>query len=482
MGMRRREARQESFWFARSEIVTPPGHRFYQQLDTLLSANSFDRKVEDLSAPYYEPEGTPGRPSIPPSRYFRMLLIGYFEGLESERGICWRCADSFSLREFLGLDLTNRIADHSTLSRIRSRLPDHVYSAIFELVLEMVDRAGLLKGKVAGIDSTYLRADASMKTIVRRDTGEGYADFLIGLAKESGIEHPSAEDGRRVDRSRKGKKTSNKDWVSPSDPDARIARLKDGRTRLAYKAEHVVDMDTSAIVAAEIHPANEADTATLLSTLDLAEDNIEAVNSSSIEDANDGPDAPNPGADSSKDGFTEIVGDKGYHKAELLRDLRDRDYRTYIPEPRIHGKRHWHNKGGIDTARAVYLNRARTLRPKSRKLQRRRGELLERPFAHICETGAHRRTRLRGRPNVAKRYVIQAAAWNLGLILRHRIGVGSPRAFADSPRKVARALRPLGYRICATFCRLNSALQHATPSRNSLSRIYVTKGFVAIGR
>ena len=214
MGMRRRGPRQDTLWLARSEIVESPGHRFYQQLDALLAEDSFDRKVEDLCAPHYEPEGTPGRPSIPPSLYFRMLLVGYFEGIESERGICWRCADSLSLREFLGLGLTDRIADHSTLSRIRSRLPDHVYSEVFQLVLGMVERAGLLKGKVAGIDATFLRADASMKSIVRRDTGEGYADFLTRLAKESGIENPTAEDGRRVDRNRRGKRTSNKEGAS----------------------------------------------------------------------------------------------------------------------------------------------------------------------------------------------------------------------------------------------------------------------------
>ena len=460
MGMRRRGPRQDSLWVSHSDIAEAPGHRFYTRLDALLTKGSFDRQVEELCAPYYEPEGTPGRPSTPPSIYFRMLLIGYFEGIESERGICWRCADSLSLREFLGLSLTDDVANHSTLSRIRSRLPAHVYSDVFRLVLEMVNRAGLLKGKVAGIDATYLRADASMKSIVRRDTKEGYAAYLTRLAKESGMAEPTAEDGRRLDRKRR-KKTSNREWASPTDPDARIGRLKDGRTRLAYKAENVVDMDTSAIVAAEIHPADEADTATLPSTLDLAEDNVEAARASSREDSDDEPDPPGTGSDSEPDGFTEIVADKGYHKADLIRRLRDTGYRTYIPEPCIYGKRHWADKGGLETARAIYQNRARTQRRKSRRLQRRRGELLERPFAHLCETGAFRRVRLRGRVNVAKRYVIQAAAWNLGLILRNQIGWGTPRGLAEGLRRRMSAPQRLPLVSVLSRARIKSFIGYA---------------------
>lgn len=218
-----------------------PGHRFYEELNALLAESDFDGFVERLCRRFFAAKNKPGRRSIPPGVYFRMLLVGYFEGIESERGICWRCADSLSLRAFLGLELTDPIPEHSSLSRTRQRYDLAVYEKVFQFVLRIVDEEGLLRGKVVGVDSTYLRADASMKAIVRRDTGAQYDEYIKQLAREAGITEPTAEDARRLDRKRK-KKTSNKDWMSKTDPDSRVTRLKDGRTRLGYKPEHVVDM------------------------------------------------------------------------------------------------------------------------------------------------------------------------------------------------------------------------------------------------
>jgi transposase len=427
MSMGKREDKQQPLWVAARELPRSEGHRFYEKLNELLREAEFDRRVEALCLRFYEADGTGGRPSIPPGVYFRMLFVGYFEGIESERGLAWRCADSLSLRDFLGLLPNETVPDHSSLSRIRTRLDGAVYEEVFGLVLEIVDKKGLLRGNVAGVDSTYLRADASMKTIVRRDTEQSYQEYLKKLCQEQGIENPTVEDARRMDRKRKGKRTSNRDWKSKTDGDARIARLKDGRTRLAYKAEHVVDMETGAVLAAEIHHADEGDTATMRSNLDKARENLEAAKRGSEERASDDEEGPPPPKKT-----LEVVADKGYHKAELLQELKNERYRTYISVPAQKGERHWGDKGGYFTARTFYANRLRVAKPKGKALMRKRGELLERTFALACETGGHRRVRLRGRENVRKRYLLQIAAVNLGLIMRTLFGRGTPKQEAEA--------------------------------------------------
>ncbi len=446
MSMGQREGRQNSLFIAACELRSP-GHRFYEGLESLLVAAGFDRFAEDLCRRFYTNKTKRGRPSVPPGVYFRMLLIGYFEGIESERGICWRCADSLSLKSFLGYQVHEATPDHSTLSRIRTRLEPDVYDEVFRWVLEVLDVSGLLEGKTVGVDSTYLRADASMKTIVRRDTDESYRQYLRRLAQESGMEEPTDEDLRRMDKKRSGKKVSNDEWRSPTDPDARIMRLKDGRTRLSYKAEHVVDMESGAICSAEVLPATEGDTASLEGSLRTADANLQDAkgldaHDDDDDDDDDGPAANTAGWDSqigpsdSVGHIKEVVGDKGYHKAELVRVLKEQGIRTYIPEPSIKGRRHWQDKGGDKTAHAVYQNRQRTKRAKGRRLQRRRGELIERTFAHICETGGHRRVRLRGMDNVKKRYLLQVAAYNLSLLLRLTLSVGTPRELFNASKKM----------------------------------------------
>jgi len=444
MSMGRREGIQGPMWVAYNEITRGPGHRFYEKLNELLREVGFDRKAEDLCAAYFNADHTPGRRSIPPGTYFRMHLIGYFEGIESERGIEWRCADSLSLREFLGLGLTDRVPDHSTLSRMRSRLPLEVHQQVFVLILTIVEQKGLLRGRVTGVDSTFLRADASMKTIVRRDTKESYPQFIKRLAEENGMENPTEEDARRFDRNRKDKKTSNKDWKSPTDSGARIAKLKDGRTRMAYKPEHVVDLETGALVGVTVHQADRADMATIEETLEVAEENLrELRDSKPLEPRDDDTDGNGPpGACLSGDtagGIQSVVADKGYNKAEVLRQMKENGYRTYIPEQRQKGTRRWTDKGGRKTAIAFYENRVRVGRKKGKALQRKRGELVERTFAHICETGAARRTRLRGLDNVNKRYLIQASGANLGLVMRSLFGRGTPRGMAEALRELAAA-------------------------------------------
>ena len=430
--MGRKKPRQRSMFVSES-AARAPGHRFYEKLNELLQQAGFDRFVEKLCEPFFDPDRSKGRHSIPPGIYFRMLMVGYFEGIESERGICWRCEDSLSLREFLGLGLGDRVPDHSTLSRTRGRFDKEVFEEVFRFILRMVEKSGLLKGRVAGVDSTYLQADASMKTIVRKGTGASYRVYLRRLAEQAGIENPTEEDARRMDRTRT-KKTSNAEWESPTDPDARIKRMKDGRTRLSYKAEHVTDLETGAILAASVLPGDAADTATAADSLQAARENVLATVESTDEDENhDDDDAGTTGGGKSSDpellSRPEVVMDKGYYKTELLEHLDSVGFRTYIPEPRRTHRRRWRGRSARFKNVAL-ANRARTRRAKGRAHQRRRGEYLERSFAHVCETGAGRRTRLRGRFNVAKGYLLRAAAANLGLIMRTLFGMGTPRGLA----------------------------------------------------
>jgi transposase len=438
MSMGRRQKRQSPLWIAHDELAPSPGHRYYETLNELLREAAFDQHAEALCAPYYEAAHVPGRKSVAPGVYFRMHLVGFFEGIESERGLEWRFADSLSLRQFLGCSLTQRVPDHSTLSRTRQRLPLEVHQAVFALILGIVESKGLLKGRVLGVDSTYLRADASMKAIVRRDTNESYLEFVTRLAQEAGVLNPTAEDARRLDRKRKGKKTSNREWVSRTDHDARIAKLKDGRTRLAYKPEHVVDLETGAIVAAVVHAADVADPASVEASLTEGEANLQTISDGAPADS-----APKPAEDDtppcSSRPRRKVVADKGYHAGALLQRLKTQRYRTYIPERRQAGRRRWTDKGGTPTAVAFHQNRARGTRPLGKRYHRWRAERVERTFAHVCETGGARRTRLRGRANVAKRYLLQAAGANLALVMRALYGLGTPRGWADRTQEALRA-------------------------------------------
>ncbi len=405
MGIGQREPKQGAFWVATQDLPKSPGHPFYEKLNALLREAEFDPWVEDLCAPYYA-EGV-GRRSIPPGNYFRMLFAGYFEGIDSQRGIAWRFKDSLSLRAFLGLLPGEDSPDHSSLTVIRQRLPVEVHELVFAKGLEVVKVHGLVQGKTVAGDTTTLEANAAMKSIVRKGTGDDWKQYLKQLAAEAGLENPTEEELRRFDRKRPGKKVSNDDWESPTDPDSRIAKMKDGTTHLAYKAEHVVDLDTDVVLAATVHPGDRADGDSLPESLVAAETNLIRAGSETA--------------------IQEVVADKGYHKAETLAQIEGWGIRTYIPEPERKAQRRWTDKPA-EWRDAVYGNRRRCSGQHGRKLQRRRSEHVERSFAHLCETGGARRTWIRGLPEVAKRYLMQAAAHNLGVMMRKLFGVGTPRA------------------------------------------------------
>jgi len=410
MAMRRETGVQGDLVVTWSEMPRSPGHAFYDKLQSLLKAAGFDPFVEDICKPYYAPRM--GAPSLPPGRYFRMHMVGYFEGIDSERGIVWRCSDSYSLRDFLRLANRDKVPDHSWLSKMRSRLPHEVHEQVFGWILKLVGKHGLVQGDRIGVDGSTMEANAALRTIVRRDSGETYREMLTQMARESGVETPTVEDLARLDRTRKGKKLSNADWTSPSDADARLARMKDGTTHLAYKPEHAVDLDTGVIVAAPIHPADEGDTTTLPGTLDAAAGNLAEV-----------------GLAPTREEPCVVVGDKGYHSRAVLKGLDDGAWKTRIAEPKpANGYLRWH---GDEAARhAVYANRARLKSGVGRDAMRRRGEMVERSFAHVLDRGGMRRTWLRGRENVHKRYLIHVAGFNLGILMRALFGKGTPKEAA----------------------------------------------------
>src|SRR5215204_2060218 len=405
MAMGTRENEQPPLWVAASDLPTSPGHPFYTRLNAILDAEGFDRFVEDQCRRFYAP--IMGRPSLEPGRYYRLLLIGYFEGIDAERGIAWRAADSLAVRTFLRLGLEEGTPDHSTISRTRRLIDVETHRAVFTWIQQRLVSADLLKRRTIAIDATTLEANAAMRSIVRRDTGESYQAFLTRLAASSGIKTPTREALARLDRKRK-KKTSNKDWTNPHDPDAKVTTMKDGRTHLAHKAEHAVDLDTGAIVAVTVQGADEGDTTTIVETAIVAAEQVE--------EAQADVDDPQP--------LEEIIGDKGYHSNQSMVDLEAIGIRSDIAEP-DRGRRDWSEEPAAQAP--VYRNRRRIRGARGHRLMRPRGERIERSFAHLYDTGGMRRTHLRGHNNILKRVLVHAGAFNLGLLIRSMLGVSTPR-------------------------------------------------------
>jgi transposase len=412
MGTRKKRERQEPLWY-RSELPAAPGHPFYSRLNEILEKAGFDRFCEDRCGGFYHAKL--GRPSLAPGLYFRIMMVGFFEGLDSERGIAWRMADSLTLRQFLSIGLDENTPDHVTISRTRRLIGGETHQFIFTWVLEQLAQEGLIKGKTIGVDSTTLEANAAMKSIVRRDTGENDNAYLKRVAEAEGVSATDTAALRRMDRKRK-KKASNEDWESPSDGEAEITKLKDGRTALAYKAENAVDMETGAIVAVTTHGGAAADTVTVKETV------IEAgvtVADLLTADPPEGNYAMHPG------GVEEVVADKGYHSSEVAVVFAELELRTYNAEP-DRGTRNWEGKEAAKEA--VYGNRRRIRGERGKRLQRQRGEKIERNFAHQFDTGGMDRLYVRGLENVHKKLLIQAAACNLALLMRSIYGAGKPRA------------------------------------------------------
>jgi len=418
MGTRQQRQRQEELWVATAALARPASHPFYARLNRLLEECEFDEFVERLCERFYAK--TLGRPGLAPGIYFRLLMVGYFEGIDSERGMAWRAADSLGIRAFLRIALDETVPDHSTISRTRRLIDVETHRLVFVWLLGILAEHGLLRGQTIGIDATTLEANAALRSIVRRDTGEQYEEFLRRLAEESGINTPTRAQLAKLDRKR-AKKGSNEDWTHPYDPDARIAKMKDGRTHLAHKAEHAVDMETGAVVALTVQAADAGDTHTVQETLAQANENMEVI----AEVIEGEPDAPAVEVESP----AELVTDKGYHSRAVVRQLAEAGIRGYISEPE-RGRQRW--DGQSSEQAAAYGNRRRVRSERGKRLQRQRGEKLERTMAHLYETGRVRRVHLRGHNNIIKRLLIHACSLNLGLLMRTLSKVGPPRGLQDA--------------------------------------------------
>ncbi len=426
--MGKRKPKQEPLFFSTQEIPRAASHPFYAKVNEILERYKLDKRLEHLCKRFYKP--VMGRPSMVPGVYFRMLLLGYFEGIDSERGIAWRVADSFSLREFLGFTLTESTPDHSTLSRTRRLMPVETHKAVFRWFVKVLGEEGLIDGQTVAIDATMLEANAAMRSIRRRDDGRGYEEYLKDLAKAEGIEEPTREQAARLDRRRK-KKASNKDWMSPTDASARIAKMKDGRTHLAHKAEHAVDLSSGAVVAITLQAADLGDTTTIGVTLQEAQANAALIDERGVE---------------------EVVADKGYHSNDVLVDLHEEGVRSYIPEPE-RGPRKWDGKE--QEQKQVYANRRRMGGRRGKDLQKLRTELTERSFAHMYETGGMRRTHLKGQKNILKRLLFHAVGFNLALLLRKSSGIGKPRTLQGFSAAIS-LVQAIWKSICAAWTRFTA--------------------------
>ncbi len=400
LGARVKKEQDTLFYFypGDDDVLKPKGGSFYAAFDELLEENGFDAFVEDLCRSSY---ASVGRPGLPPGVYFRMMMVGYLEGIPSERRIAWQCHNRLDLRIFLYGSAMKPPPDHSTVSRTRRRLSREIHVQVFAWVLGVIYDAGLLEGKTLGVDSTTLQANASMRALRRREDGTPYEEFLEQLAKASGIETPTREELIKLDR-RRPKKASNREWESPTDPEARIAKMKDGRTRFAHKFEQAADMESGAVVAVTVQSTAGGDCASIEGTLDEASRHLE------------------------EEGLRpeEVVCDKGYHSNATMKSLKARGLRSYVSEPN-RGRRNWTRDP--DAKAPTRANRRRIRGERGRRLLRMRREKLERNFAHLLNTGGMRRVHLRGRENVEKRLLIHASAFNLSLIFRKAFGGGTPR-------------------------------------------------------
>ncbi len=369
-----------------------------------------------------------GRPSLPPGLYFRSLLIGYFEGLDFERGIAWRTADSLSLRRILRIEFDETTPDHSTISRTRRLIDLETHREVFTWVLPLLAQEGRLQGGTIGVDATTLEANAALRSIVRRATGERYEEFLRGLAAGSGIKTPTREQLTKLDKKRR-KKGSNEQWRHPHDPEAKITKRRDGRTHLAHKAEQAVDVETGAVIAVTQAGADQGDTTTIAETVTEAAQPVAAV--AADEEANEKLAAA---------GLQEVIADKGYHSSDVLTDLAALEIRFCISEP-DRGRRCW--RGKQLQREAVYANRRRIRGARGKRLLRQRGEKVERVFAHLLEAGGMRRTHLRSRKNVLKRLLIHVGGFNLSLVLRQQLGAGTPGGVTAAKKTLQRLREPL---------------------------------------
>jgi transposase len=405
---RQGEEKQQEFWIERTRVSKPPSQGFYSKLNEHLAAMDFARQVWALCEPAYRDESRGGRPGIDPVIYFKMLMVGFFENLRSERAIAARCEDSLSVRAFLGYSLEESTPDHSSLSVIRHRLGPEIYQGVFEVVLTALKAHGLFRGWHLGIDSSVIEANASLRTLVHRNTEQAYWEYVKELAAEEGVDPEDEAALRRFDKNRPGRRTSNEEWKSPHDPQAKVGRTKDGACDMIYKPEHVTDLESGAIVHAEVLEGDHADTKALSERVACA---VEVVNRI-VANEEDGV-------------VRSLTADKGYFAIEEIAQIQEFDIRTVIGDAHCARRR----KQGLGAPLRKALHRAAcAVKSQSGKgLLQKRGMHLERSFEHVLDEGGMRRATLQGKENLTKRHKIAAACFNLSLLLRTLLGVGTPK-------------------------------------------------------
>lgn len=398
---------QTSIWIATEDLQVKPQISFYLKLNRILNKMGFGNQIRKFCEPYYS-DKTNCRPPIDPEIYIKMLLVGFFENLNSERAIASRCADSLSIRVFLGYSITESTPDHSTLSVIRQRLQESIFSQIFSLVLKAMQINGLVKGKNLALDTSIIEANASLQGLHNRMTEESYAQYISELARQAGVDPKDKAAVARFDRKRKDRKTSNKEWYNPNDPDSKIGQTKDGATDMVYKPEHVVDLDTGAIIDADILLGDRADTNDLSERIVSAQIRLLDISDNPIEEKL----------------IETATADKGYHKVQELVDIQSLGITTVIPDKEL--KRNI-SKLSDEEALALELAHSAVTVKEGKVLLKWRGMHVERSFAHVLDCGGARRTTLKGTENIRKRYLISTACYNLSLLLRTLFGVGTPK-------------------------------------------------------
>jgi transposase len=433
----KKKAAQAEFWVATHPMAKTPKGTFYSKLDETLESFGFAEKVRQLCAPAYK-QTSVGRPGIDPVVYLKMIMVGFFEDLPSERAIAARCADSIAIRRFLNYELAENTPDHSSLTIIRQRLGLEIYQKVFMLCLEALQEYGLLRGKHLGLDSSVMEANASLRALVHRNTAEQYWDYVKRLAAEQGIDPQDATAVRKFDRQRPGK-GSNQDWENPHDPDAKIGLRKHGGTDMIYKPETVVDLDTGAIVQAEVQPGDQADHQGLACKVLEAQQTIneargEAADTLTVET---------------------VTADKGYYALEEMPALQHEEIKTVIADP-VSNRRL--DKLEPQQRQAVQAARRSTKSKYGKALLRRRGMHIERSFAHILDCGGMRRATLRGWENLNKRFKLAAAFYNLSQLMRQIFGFGTPKQLTALARALFSLLGDLLSLIATKMTKLAAQL------------------------
>ena len=409
--------KQGEFWIETRRLPKLSAGGFYQRVNEILGAIGFAEEVHRLCRPAYS-QRTDGRPGIDPVVYFKMLMVGFFENLSSERAIASRCEDSLAVRAFLGYGLTEVTPEHSFFSVIRGRLCSEIYQAVFELILKALKECGLLKGRNVGIDSSVIEANASLKSLVLRNTEEAYWDYVKRLAEAEGIDPNDDKAVRQFDRKRPGKKLSNEQFKNRHDADAKISRQK-GKTDLIYKPEHSVDMDSGVIIQAQLVEADRADSVALPQRIESVQKCLERLELAQKIKA--------------------VVADSNYHSLPNVCELQEAGLKVVIPDAYAAKRK----EELLTKAERQALRKAHQSHQSKtgRQLMRRRGQHIERSFAHILDCGGMRKATLRGRVNLQKRHSFAATCYNLSQLLRKKFGYGTLKmALARGWRAVFSAL------------------------------------------